>query len=159
MQSDTFESHLPETQLMRNVRGRSRVWLGVTLLVAMASCKGDCSGDASPGNDAAPAASATPVASEAAAPPAVAPAASAAEAPPDARAPLEVSADAAAPAPRSSGGSGSPGGPAVKTPCPKVTVPSEGRFSACKAQGGTLTGIETDGCIRGYDCVKPPKSR
>lgn len=42
-----------------------------------------------------------------------------------------------------------------KTPCPKVSTPSQGRVDACKAGGGTLTAVETDGCVRGYECVKP----
>ncbi len=45
--------------------------------------------------------------------------------------------------------------PTRKTPCPNVSAPTQGRVDACEAKGGTLQGVETDGCVRGYDCVVP----
>lgn len=42
-----------------------------------------------------------------------------------------------------------------KAECPDVPKPSPGRYQACEQKGGQLTGVETDGCVRGYDCVLP----
>jgi len=42
-----------------------------------------------------------------------------------------------------------------KTPCPDVPKPNEGRVAACEQKGGRLEGRETDGCVRGYECVMP----
>lgn len=41
------------------------------------------------------------------------------------------------------------------TPCPDVPKPSPERYTACEEKGGKLVGRETDGCVRGYECVIP----
>ena len=41
------------------------------------------------------------------------------------------------------------------TPCPDVPAPGTARVSACEEKGGKLVGQETDGCVRGYECVLP----
>lgn len=59
--------------------------------------------------------------------------------------------DAAVPSPDASSTTEGP----RRTPCPDVPKPNEERVAACEAKGGKMEARETEGCVRGYECVLP----
>ncbi|MBX3226546.1 MAG: hypothetical protein KIT84_32205 [Labilithrix sp.] len=123
---------------------RRSSWGSFAVALAVASCEGDCARERTPAAiDAEVKEAEAPEAPEAAAP--------VVDAGDERDASTVEALDASVQPAVQPAGAGDGG---RKTPCPKVSPPSKGRVDACAAQGGTLRGVETDGCIRGYDCVK-----